>query len=635
MYPVFPVNVGRDGRKIPLIKGWQGKATGDPRQHDEWRAEFGARITHWGIPTGQASGLLVLDADVKGGGLETIKRLALPRTGWQRTLSGGLHFLFRYPDDGKRYGNPVKFMPGLDARGEGGYVVHYGFDLTHGIAPAPPWLLEACAVAESAPPAAVPSVRVAPEIAQAILSESLEAIREAASGESNNVLNVESFRIGQLVAAESLSREDAEAQLLAAASWRGKPLQEAKATIRSGLDGGIAKPILSPFAEPPAFPLPSPPEEPRWTPRRLTRQDLMNASHLRKPQLFQHWSTEDITLTTADGGTGKTTLKLFEAVCLALGERFLGFDCKQRGKTLFITGEDTDKKLAAMLGQITRQMALCDDQVEAVMNSIAIKKDADLCLIAKDRHGFLHPNGEALRKVLQGVEDLEPKMIVFDPIASFWGSESALNDMNKAVSKFMGELVERAQACVEMINHMGKSSSANKDMTQFAGRGGSGLPSNARVSRVLRPVLENEYEAFTGETLGEKQSAMLCNVNKFTDGSPLYNREFLIVRDGYLFSRKDVSKAKAEAAEKALTLEERVFLFIREQRANDRYPTQKLCLAHFRASREKISENRVKHALTMLEYAGHMGEKIKLVENPDVAVKDRVYVITDLDGREI
>jgi hypothetical protein len=124
-------------------------------------------------------------------------------------------------------------------------------------------------------------------------------------------------------------------------------------------------------------------------------------------------------------------------------------------------------------------------------------------------------------------------------------------------------------------------------------------------------------------------------VNKFTDGSPLYNREFLIVRDGYLFSRKDVSKAKAEAAEKALTLEERVFLFIREQRANDRYPTQKLCLAHFRASREKISENRVKHALTMLEYAGHMGEKIKLVENPDVAVKDRVYVITDLDGREI
>lgn len=85
--------------------------------------------------------------------------------------------------------------------------------------------------------------------------------------------------------------------------------------------------------------------------------------------MFQDWSTEDICITTADGGTGKTTMKLYEAVCLALGERFLGFDCKQTGKTLFITGEDTQQKLGAMLGAIMQQMGLFNGTPENEVKS--------------------------------------------------------------------------------------------------------------------------------------------------------------------------------------------------------------------------------------------------------------------------
>ena len=117
----------------------------------------------------------------------------------------------------------------------------------------------------------------------------------------------------------------------------------------------------------------------------------MARHNLRKPQLFRNWSTQDFAITTADGGTGKTTLKLYEAVCLALGDRFLGFDCVNPGRTLFITGEDTDKKLAAMLGAILEQLGLFEDapgnaeKVQTILNSIVIKKDSDLCLVAKDR----------------------------------------------------------------------------------------------------------------------------------------------------------------------------------------------------------------------------------------------------------
>lgn len=638
MFKVFPC-----ANKIPLIKGWQTEATDDPEVHKMWADLYRGKLTHWGVPTGPMNDLLVLDVDLKGNGYESIKKFEIPDTMVQRTPSGGAHFLFRYPKDGQRYGQRVKFESGLDARGDGGYILWYGGDQKP-IADAPAWFRDKTVTvhnsAQNQEHQTQPLLKVAPEIAARIVQTSLDKIREAPEGESNNVLNTEAFKLGQLVTSQSITREYAFEALFRAAKERGKPDYESKATINSGLDGGSKKPLVSPFGAPIAnIPIPSIIGS-RWTPLNFAREDLHNVSKLRKPQLFENWSTEDIHITTADGGTGKTTLKLFEAVCLALGERFLGFRCVQPGKTLYITGEDTDKKLGAMIGQILRQMGLLEDpayndKVQTVLDSILVKKDSELCLIIKDRNGFLYPNPTAFEKVMQAIDDVKPKMVVIDPISSFWGSESALNDMAKAVTKFVSELSERSGACIEMINHMGKQSSSQKDMTQFAGRGGTGLPSHSRVSRALRAVFNEEYTELTTETLGEKQSAMLCNVNKFSDGSPLYNKPFLILRDGFLFTRRNLTDTKAREAEESLTAVERVFQFIKECRQSNKFPTKAVVLAHFMTCGNPIGEAAAKRAIQLIEFHGHLGEKIKLIENPDVSNRDRVYVITDIDGREV
>lgn len=627
--------------KVSLVS--HSEASDDPEVHKMWANLYRDKMTNWAVPTGKVNGILVLDVDIKGNGYETLKKFETPRTLTQRTPSGGMHLIFKYPTDGRRYGNKVKFLPGLDTRGDGGYIIWYGADETP-IAEPPTWFTEKTAEVLHQPQNQLTfsTVKLAPEIAAKIVQSSLDNIREAPEGESNNVLNVESFRLGQLVASQSITREYAFDALLRAAKDRKKPEYEAKATINSGLGGGSKKPLADPFSSLPPVSfvsIPDPRGE-KWTPARTTRDEIMDFSKLRKPQLFDTWSTEDIHITTADGGTGKTTLKLFEAVCLALGERFLGFKNCQQGKTLFITGEDTDKKLKAMLGQILKQMGLTEDpqfndQVQTVLESIYIKKDSDLCLIVKEpRTNFLLPNTAALEKILLAVDEIKPKMIVFDPISSFWGSEAALNDMAKAVTKFMSELAERSGACVEMINHMGKQSSSTKDMTQFSGRGGTGLPSHARVSRTIRPIFDEEYTQLTSETLIEKQSAMLCNVNKFSDGSPLYNKPFLILRDGFLFTRKNMTDAKAREAEEKMTDAERVFQFIKEAREADKFASKHVVVAHFKTCGNPIPESRVKATLDLLEYRGHLGELIKPIENPNVVSGGKVYTITDLDGNE-
>lgn len=638
-WKIFPLTLTTEGRKVPIAEvRWREEATTDQNIISQWSQNFGYKIKMWGIPCGPDNGIIVLDVDVKGNGYETIKNYYIPQTMSQTTLSGGRHFVYRYPNNGKRYGNRVAFDKGLDIRGDGGYIAYYSFDSTP-IAEAPQWLLDQALANEKVEVDLTKVVAVSRNIVEQILESACDNIRNAGEGDANNTLNIESYKVGQLLASNSIDRDEAFNALFTAAKQRGKSDHEAKATINSGLNGGFKAPITSPFANiAPQLTVPEVMTQPteRWTPPFFSRYDLTNMSKLRKPQLFKDWSTEDIHITTADGGTGKTTLKLCEAISLALGESFLGFECVSPGRTLFITGEDTREKIGAMIGAIMKQMGIMEDadKVSKVLNNIVVKKDSDLCLITKSKEGFINMNPDALKNVMEAIEDIRPKLIVFDPISSFWGSEAALNDMAKAVSKFMSALTERSNACVEMVNHMGKASSGSKDMSQFAGRGGTGLPSHARVSRVLRQVFDDEYRELTGFELNENQSAILCNVNKFSDGSPLYNKPFLIVREGYLFSRVTLVEQKVKEINEKTSDFERIFTFVKEEREAGRYPSNSVITSHFSFSSEKISKERVKAATEFLIYNGHMGEKFKRIDNPDIEAGGKVFIIVDSEGRE-
>ena len=79
-----------------------------------------------GVVTGSISGLVVLDVDPGHGGGESLARLEaihgpLPFTVSAVTGGGGRHVYFRHPDGEVR--NRVGIAPGLDLRGDGGYVV--------------------------------------------------------------------------------------------------------------------------------------------------------------------------------------------------------------------------------------------------------------------------------------------------------------------------------------------------------------------------------------------------------------------------------------------------------------------------------------------------------------------------------
>jgi len=116
------IPVGND--KHPLIewKRYQGELP-HPDQVDEWWFKFPA--ANVGTVTGKISGLVVLDADGPPG-LASLKALGTPATTWvSRTgrPEGGWQQFFRHPGNGTTIGNRAGLRPGLDVRGDGGYVI--------------------------------------------------------------------------------------------------------------------------------------------------------------------------------------------------------------------------------------------------------------------------------------------------------------------------------------------------------------------------------------------------------------------------------------------------------------------------------------------------------------------------------
>jgi len=73
-----------------------------------------------GIRTGAESGLVVLDVDRRKGGAETLAGLALPQTLTVET-GDGVHYYFQHP--GGSVPNASDALPGIDRKGDGGYIV--------------------------------------------------------------------------------------------------------------------------------------------------------------------------------------------------------------------------------------------------------------------------------------------------------------------------------------------------------------------------------------------------------------------------------------------------------------------------------------------------------------------------------
>lgn len=224
-----------------------------------WRDNPTAMI---GVPTGAQISAWVLDIDPRHDGNDTLAALEseygdLPVTLTATTASGGKHFYFRHMPGVRNRGN---LGPGIDVRGDGGYVIAPGsatkaggrYEWDNDLQPvdAPAWLLDLVVRREQ------PAATIQPGTAHtnsayvnAAVDRELSDLASTGMGNRNNALNDSAFCLGTFVGAGALSEGEARALLQDVARGWGRDWSRCCKTIENGLDAGKRNPRDIPAPE--------------------------------------------------------------------------------------------------------------------------------------------------------------------------------------------------------------------------------------------------------------------------------------------------------------------------------------------------------------------------------------------------
>lgn len=268
----------------------------------------------------------------------------------------------------------------------------------------------------------------------------------------------------------------------------------------------------------------------------------------------------DVRTRISGGGTGKTTLALFEAVTLALGRELWGRTPEGPRKTVIVTREDGREILVARLREIAYSMMLDPAELAQVTENVTVLDlTSEAFRLSRVIDDVVYPHTENIDALVAALQPWAPDWVIFDPLVSFGVGESRINDAEQGLIEAFRIIRNRLNCCVEGIHHSGKVNAQEKRLDQYAGRGGSALSDGCRMVCVMQPLDPQEWAQATGAALGPGETGLVMALPKLSYTKS--QQPIFIKRTGYRFTQATVIKRTPEQSAAATT--EQVLQFIR------------------------------------------------------------------------
>jgi len=329
--------------------------------------------------------------------------------------------------------------------------------------------------------------------------------------------------------------------------------------------------------------------------------DELNSARLTPRVILRDLLYADVRVRISAGGTGKTTLALFEAVTLALCRPLYGRQPDGPCRTVIVTREDSRQILVARLREIMKAMELAGDEILLVLGQIVIiDKSGESFRLSQVIADVVVPNHATLAELIEALTAWAPDWIIFDPLVSFGVGEQRVNDAEQGLIEAFRILRNRLDCCVEGIHHSGKANAREKSLDQYSGRGGSALADGARMVAVMQPLDADEWLKETGTRLADGESGIVMALPKLSYATP--QDAIFIRRRGYAFAWERVQKSTPE--QRARETADQVFRFIEsEYHQGRKYSSQDL---ENSAANMKLTRTEVRAAITVIKVSGRV-----------------------------
>lgn len=222
-----------------------------------------------------------------------------------------------------------------------------------------------------------------------------------------------------------------------------------------------------------------------WDPPAPIASDEWATARLAPACIVENYLYADVALMIAPGGTGKTTLLLYEAIHIVLGLPLWGRQVKQPGPVLVLTAEDPREVLVARLREIAQHLNLTPEQQHQVMRDVLISDLAGSGWKLSRVHNDVVLPSELADLIVRGMKARPPVLVTIDPAVSFGVGEARVNDAEQGLIDAGRRIRAGLNCCVRFVHHTGKQVALERREDQYAGRGGSAFADGARMVVVM------------------------------------------------------------------------------------------------------------------------------------------------------
>lgn len=287
-------------------------------------------------------------------------------------------------------------------------------------------------------------------------------------------------------------------------------------------------------------------EPKKWEPPASITEGEWITAQPAPPCIVENFYYADVGVFIAPGGTGKTTLVLFEAVHIALGLPLFDLRITNPGRVVILTAEDSREMLVARLRFICNQMNLDEAQMQHVRESIMISDVSGTGFkLTEVRRDVVAPSKQ-VESLTTGLQAFKPAVIFIDPAVSFGVGESRINDAEQGLVDAGRRIRNELGCAVIYVHHTGKQSARDKVGDQYAGRGGSAFADGSRMVQVLQVMEPKEWLTATGDELAQGETGFRLTRPKLSYAQR--QGDLFIKRRGHLFARYDHSSDGAAVA---------------------------------------------------------------------------------------